>query len=633
MKRILVPALCCWLALTTRAAVPPAEKLLPDTTQFVLTIPDFTKARDVYIHSPQVQLWQDPAMKPFREKLWGKFSSDMLAPLERQLGVHFDDFTNLLQGQITLALLPGKPAAGEHADMSVELLLILDTRDKSAQLKSQLAELKKKWVDAGKALRTEKIRDLEFAVISPPTEGAAKDAKEDKDAADKLPAKPAEKNEFYIGQADSLLLVSTATQPIESVLAALAGSGARPLDELPSFASQKGSLFRGATFFGWLNTKPLVDALIKQDEGVKEIEADTNPFSFKWAKVVSATGLGGLKSVAFSYSDSPEGGQFNGALGVPESARTGIFKILAGEPKETKPPTFVPADAVKFTRWRLDGQKSWATLLKAVGEISPQWLGSLNLGITMAEASAKEKDPDFSIKKNFIGNLGDDIITYSKAPKSSSAADIAAAPNLMLIGSPNGEQIALSLKSIFALLGSASGTTAEREFRGHKIYSLPLPTMPGSAGGAPLSFNYCASGGYLALSADTAMLEEYLRSSENQEKSLRDNPSLAEAMQKVSGDGTCLFGYADQTADMRALFELLRSNGNPVNALGSASAAAMLLGGQGPAKLKEWSDFSQLPPFDQLAKYFSYTVYAAGANQDGLFLKVFMPTPPQLKGH
>ncbi len=37
---------------------------------------------------------------------------------------------------------------------------------KASQLKTNLADLKKKWIDAGKNVKTEKIRDIEFSVIT-----------------------------------------------------------------------------------------------------------------------------------------------------------------------------------------------------------------------------------------------------------------------------------------------------------------------------------------------------------------------------------------------------------------------------------------------------------------------------------
>jgi len=54
-----------------------------------------------------------------------------------------------------------------------------------------------------------------------------------------------------------------------------------------------------------------------------------------------------------------------------------------------------------------------------LAEISPQSVNTLNFILDTANTAAKDKDPSFDIKKNLIGNLGDDIITYEKTPRGS----------------------------------------------------------------------------------------------------------------------------------------------------------------------------------------------------------------------
>src|SRR4051812_42946461 len=162
-RRFFVFTCSLGLALTASAVVPPVEKILPDDTLFMVTTPDFTKARDTYLNSPQTQLWKDPAMKPFNENFFSKLSENLIQPLEKDLGVKFEDYTNLPQGQITFAITQNGWPATEGAQPGI--LFLLDTKDKSAQLMKNLSDLRKKWVEAGKTLRTEKIRNIEFAVL------------------------------------------------------------------------------------------------------------------------------------------------------------------------------------------------------------------------------------------------------------------------------------------------------------------------------------------------------------------------------------------------------------------------------------------------------------------------------------
>src|SRR5262249_45059178 len=154
--------------------------------------------------------------------------------------------------------------------------------------------------------------------------------------------------------------------------------------------------------------------------------------------------------------------------------------------------------------------------------------------------AAKEKDPDFDIKRNLFGNLGDDLITYQKAPTGTSAAELNSPPGLILIGSPKADQLAAALKSILILVNQEGTPPVEREFLGRKIFSAHLPA--GLLGGNPRAttqtLSYAASGGYVALTTDTAMLEEYLRSSDSKQKALRDASGLVDATGRIGGSGT-----------------------------------------------------------------------------------------------
>lgn len=418
-NKLILLAVALGACLRAGAAVPPADKLLPGDTLAVLTIPDYSKTMEIYSNVPQARLWSDPALQPFRTKLTDKLKASVIAPLEHELGIHFDDYTSLPQGQLTFAVVQDGWQGNPNDTRTPALVLLVDTKDKSAQLKSNLTDLRKKWVDAGKTVKTEKIRDVEFSAIAlsahdlPKSLRGASGAGDGADA-DARPADAAggSKEMIYIGQADSLLIMANSTRVIEKILSAMSGGGAATLSDLPAFAANREAMFRDANDYGWVNLHLLVEALKHSLPPDSSADAAVAP-----GKIVAAVGLEGLKTAAFSTTFTPDGGQATLLLGVPEDARSGIFKLLAGEPKDSLPPAFVPADAIKFQRYRLDGQKLWDGLTKMVGEISPQGKGGIDFAIGSAEASAKEKNPDFDIKKDLFGNLGDDLICTRKSPK------------------------------------------------------------------------------------------------------------------------------------------------------------------------------------------------------------------------
>src|SRR5271170_6472479 len=135
VRRICIAAvLTC--AISLRAAIPPAENLLPADTLFLVTAPDCAALRAALHQSPQWLLWNDPAMKPFHDKFMAKWDEKFVAPLERDLGVKLADFADLPQGQFTLAVTQN--GWNGNDDKMPGILLLLDAKDKSDLLKTNL---------------------------------------------------------------------------------------------------------------------------------------------------------------------------------------------------------------------------------------------------------------------------------------------------------------------------------------------------------------------------------------------------------------------------------------------------------------------------------------------------------------
>ena len=115
-------------------------------------------------------------------------------------------------------------------------------------------------------------------------------------------------------------------------------------------------------------------------------------------------------------------------------------------------------------------------------------------------------------------------------------------------------------------------------------------------------------------------------------KALRDTPGLVEAAQKVGGMGTGLFGFENQAETVRTAVEILKKeSGTLANLFSASPLGGRLPMGDDAKKLQDWVDFSLLPSFDKIAKYFYITVYAGSVTSEGIHFKMFSPRPPQLK--
>ena len=620
-------------SLTHGAEVPPPEKLLPSDTLGVLTIPEYAKSEARFYQQPLGRLWNDPSMKAFREKLASKVKSDAIAPLEKEFGIKFADYSGLAQGQITLALTANGPKDAD-GEAGLGFVFLVDSRDKSSQLQTNLATLRTKWIDSGKKTRAEKIRDVEFTAFIFESDELGKvmdkvfpgpeKGKEDEDG-----GKANKKLEWLVGQSGSLLILGNSSRDIEKVLVNQSGGGASSLAEQSSFASSYSATLRDTQGYAWVDLKTIIGNITKAAAG-NQGGGGGQPFGMQADKLMSVLGLNGLQSLALSWKEIPEGTLINVNLSVPESGRRGLFKLVSFAAKDASPPAFVPADAVKFSRFRLDLPKAWETLENTLVEAMPQIAGVVKM---VLDNAGKEQDPNFDLRKSLIQNLGDDIINFEKVPRGSTLESMGSPPSLTLVSSPRPEQLASSIRALTALMPAQASKFKEREFLGRKVYALSLPASM-SAGGKAVekTLHYTASGGYVALTTDIAMLEEYLRSNDGSGKSLRDTPGLADSAQKVGGMGTGFFTFENQRETTRSELEILKKESGTLANLFSASPIAGRFGmADNASKFKEWVDFSLLPPFDQISKYFYQTVAGGAVTSDGFSVKIFNATSPELR--
>ena len=606
-----------------RAAVPPAENLLPSDTLAFFCIPDCAAARVAAKTSPAWMFWDDQTMKPFRDKFAAKWNEQYIAPLERDLGIKVSDFTDLPQGQLTFASTAN--GSNGHNDDSSGLLMLLDAKGRSDSLKTNLAALTKKWADAGRALRTEKIHGLVFTVVPLSSNDFAGilPKKTPVQELGKEPPKPEKPGEIYITQFESLLVMGNSPKVVEPVAAHLTGGSAPAIADNALFAADKLSQFRdNPKYYGWFNGKGVFDMLSQTPASDESDDLPPSPLSgLTAAKTLGTLGLSGIKSASFALHETREGTMLTLHAAAPESERAGLLKILALTPKDASVPPFVPADAVKFTRFRLDGKQTWAEIQKTVAALSPSGQASLNAIINVANSLGQQKNPGFDIRNDLFGNLNDDIITYQKPVGGDTLAEMSTAPTIFLIAVSNPDAAINAVKTLVGMSNPQDSAEPPREFLGRKIHSIALRPGPATAGGVPQHRTLYASssGGYIALSTDSSIVEEFLRNADGKNKPLRENTGLVNAMQHLGGAGGGLFGYENQRETMRVTFKALKTTA-------AADAALKSL----PPAFRSWVDFSLLPDFDVVSKYFYLSTFAGSANSEGLTFKYFTPRPPQL---
>lgn len=615
--------------------VPAPEKLLPADTLGVFTVPDMAAARRLIDQSPHMQLWRDPALAPFVEKFWSKFETDVLRPLEAEMGASLTNFFALAQGQFTLALTRnGWPA---QAGATPGVVILIDSREQAPRLKTLLEEGRAKLAASGESIKTRRIAGTEFLTLTVqppalklPDTGPGNEPEAETEAAEdsadaEAPALPPQ--EFFVGQSGTLFLASNSRLDLEKILTLKSGGAVMALGDSSSFLPDFDAPMREAAVYGWLNLEPVLDVA---RESLPSGEAGL-PMGLNPSRILSALGLNALKTLSFAAAIRGDGTASEVRLRIPEVERRGLFRMLAWSAKDAAPLPFVPADAQAFSRTRIDLLKFFNTLEATLVEVSPQIGGMVRFGV---DAIGKDKDPAFDFRKQFLANLGDDLISWQG--ESTGGAGGTTPAQVGLVSSPKPAELAGALKLLMGMVPPDVARLETNEIAGRQVFSISIPMgMPGASGEAAPTQSVAFAGvdGYLAVATDLGLLKQYLEAKPAGGSGLVAAPGLRAAAEKVGGLGTGMFGYSNDRETMRSMWTALTTPGgsaaNPSALMLQQLISASAMSGEGGG-IAEWVDFSLLPPFAQVEKYFHFTVYAGSMTKDGIVVKAFAPKPPDL---
>ena len=595
MKKIVVSILVGFTLVSSAKAAkaaPSLEALLPAETVLVVAAPNYASAKKHFKDSASGRFWDSAEFKPFRKKLADGFEANVLAGIEEELAIDFEAFEEMASGPVALAVVPGLDAGEEPA-----LLLLLDAGRKSVTLRRTLSRLERDWRKDDREVSETEIGGVDFTTVSDP-EGDG---------------------QVHIGRVGAQLVVGTKSAQIEGVLARLNGKGGGTLAGNPAFAADHGPVLRGADFYVWANPGAVLPQLLDNLPDGTEVGID-------FSEVVGALGIDGLGTLAMAYSERPDGAHSELFIGLPKAKRKGLFGLLETKRADTSPPPFVPANVGAFSRWRLDMDAAWKNLEKLLLELSPDVANMVEFTVGLL---GKDKDSNFDFRKSFLNNFGNDLIVYQMPPKGTALNDIGAGPMVVLVKSPNPDELIKGVGAVPGILPPPLNEAAmlPRRLGDHTVYSFELAEFPDPSTGelVKMELLLAARNGYMAAATDADLLQAFLDGKTNGRLARRDGLVAATAL--VGGMDSGFFGYQNDRDMVLSTMDTLRDNADQFDMIFSMIPTD----GFGEVSLSEWLDFSLLPTGSKIAKYFDFTVYGAETDDRGISLKTFSPRPATLK--
>ena len=285
----------------------------------------------------------------------------------------------------------------------------------------------------------------------------------------------------------------------------------------------------------FMNFKPLV-AMMEQLVEDPKLELPENPFGIKTEALMNALGLDSMDCLGAQLDPSDESFSLSSAFFV--SKYDGLFTLMEDDGKKANLHAFVPPSVMSASSVRYDLSQLWPKMEGMMREISPQLLLLVN-----SQIQAFEDQIGVPFRKNVLGSLGDDLVSFSRLNKDwaknvgqlFSDEDELDELDLDQLSSPTSDVYAISLRDpkLFdqALRATMDGATKgadmfeERKHKGTLIRSMRGLEQSG------VSISYAVTGKWLLLTmGEDQFLNQVIDRMQSDQKSLWDEKEVKSAL-------------------------------------------------------------------------------------------------------
>jgi len=595
------------LPVGVRAALPETAKLLPPDTAFVVNIENFSRLKGQFEKTDLFKLYKDPSMSAFIDDFKKKLQEKIKAE-DSELAKIVSDATTFPEGKAAIALVLN--AKTIDAD-NPPIMLIAEWGGKAAQIKDMVSKVVTKAVEEKDArLQTEDYRGVGITSIT----GKSSDSLSYCFIDDAMILSPnAESMKFVIAQAKGAGSPTLAdSDDYNSTLRAVKSSGAGQIDL-------------------YVNIKHIIQTVTAKDEAGKIKPILTN------------LGLDNVTSFGLSIDvgSGPGGSSSCKALLKIDGAKKGICKLLEVESGPIRVPRFVSESTNSVSFVNLNMKKAFDEMVKILTAFSPQMAMMLNMPLS---PPGPQGEPPLQLKTGIFDQLGSQIVIAQSIDKSaaSSAEGIPQPDSLVAMATTNRATLEKTLLMLHSTMIAPGKPDARRELLGHTIYSIDLGGMlPGFGGGpgsrAPMMMGPAPAGApampKLAFTvtdthlifASEDVVEKAIRALGSGGGSVASAKWFAQAKSAIPSS-VGMAGLQNGEVSGEFLWSTMRNMKMPDKGAGMTPAGIGLAGAASPQMILsqvggDLFDFSLLPDFDAVRKYFGLSASYGIARQDGFFFE------------
>ncbi len=608
---------CVFMSLFSPSSVqaqklPDTAKLIPPETILLLDVDDFDRLRAQFEKTNFYKLYKDPAMAAFVDDFKTKWREKIRKPDNKLLRV-IADIDTFPQGRVAVAFVLNEQINKDANEPP--LLLITQWGQTIAKIKEAVDKTVEKAIEDGAHRQRQDYRGISITTIIRQSSAAL--------------------SFCFI---DDCLIGSMDLDVLKFVIAHIKGAESATLaDDADYTATMKAAELSAQTQIDlYVNIKQIIKIIIAED--------DTG----KTKTTMDNLGLDNVTSFGCSIGLGPSTASSKASFGKAflkiRGEKKGICTMLDIETATLRVPQFIQPSAYSVSFVNLNIKKAYNELGNILNSISPQFAAMMYMPLL---PPSPQGEPPLQLKADIVDHFGSQIIiAQSISEPLSDVSGPRQKKSLIAVAIENRSALEKSLSLLHSKILAANNPAARRQLLGHTIYlidpaaifpaSPKRPKRPMQIPGLPETptmpkFAFTVTDTHLIFSDESAVEQviRALNSTEivsviteewfNRAKSVIPSVVGLASLQNDAASGEFFW------SDLRELKKETSKSKDPDSSttigveVSSGSPFPQLMLSQAGSDL---FDFSLLPEFDEVRKYFGLSAFYGLSKPDGFFFEL-----------
>jgi len=585
------------------AALPDAARLVPPETVLLVEVDNFSQLKAQFEKTNFYKLYNAPVMAAFVEDFKNKWR-EKARELDDEIARAIIDADVLPSGRAAVALVLNEQTMDAEKP---PFLFIIQWGEKITKIKESVDKMVKKAVEDGLHTKSEDYRGVSIKTI--------------------IGEDGSRRNYCFI---DDCLLESLNLDVLKFVIAHIKGASSPTLADDTDYATAARATGPHHDIDFYINIKQIIKTTLAEDTTG---QAKTTIANLGFDNVTSLAGSIGVSRSVGSCCNGKALLKINGG-------KKGIFKMLEPESAALRAPQFIPASACSVTFFNLDIKKAYDELGNILERFSAQAASVIYMPLLPA---SPDGEPGLELKRDIIDYLGSQIIIAQSINKKPFPANLTPTETYFALAVNDRKALEKSLSLLHSRVLATNKPDARRQLLGHTIYLVSLPALQFLTGrGAPTqsppapaapqmpTFAFTVTNTHLILGAESTV-ERAIRVLSSTNAAPMSSARWFTLSQSAIPSTVGLASLQDNTASGELSWRMMKGidkgkskdSSNSIS-IGMSSNLGLIFSPRG----LDLFNFSLLPEFDAVRKYFGLSAFYGISRPDGFFFEFKYLYPP-----